>query len=59
MPGSHNPGIAEPHQSVVTAIRHAAQQGWFSSAEAQAIIDRVRAQSPPADRPAIRTERWG
>lgn len=51
MPDDRSPGIAETHQSMVTAIRHAAQQGWFSTAEADAIIDRVRTQSLPATIP--------
>jgi hypothetical protein len=34
--------ITELHRSTVTAIRHAAQQGWFTAAEARSLIDRVR-----------------
>jgi len=56
MSDDHSSGIAEPHQSMVTAIRRAAEQGRFSAAEADAIIDRVRTP-PPAGVPTTRTER--
>ncbi|WP_434446797.1 hypothetical protein [Lentzea sp. E54] len=36
-------GIAEPHQSTVAAIRRAAGLGLFSAAEAELMIDRIRA----------------
>lgn len=35
--------IAEPHQSTVAAILHAVRQGLFTAAEAETLIDRVRA----------------
>jgi hypothetical protein len=35
-------GIAEPHRSAVAAILLAAQQGLFTAAEADLLIDRVR-----------------
>jgi hypothetical protein len=34
--------VAEPHQSTVAAILSAAQQGLFTVAEAELMIDRVR-----------------
>jgi hypothetical protein len=37
-------GIAEPHRSTVAAILRATEQGLFSAAEAQLMIDRVRTQ---------------
>lgn len=42
-------GIAEPQQSLATAIRHAAQQGWLTAADAGLLIDRVLAHAavPP------------
>ncbi|WP_143467060.1 hypothetical protein [Lentzea kentuckyensis] len=36
-------GIAEPHQSTVASIQHAAGLGLFSAAEADLMIDRIRA----------------
>ncbi|NGY63107.1 hypothetical protein G7043_29730 [Lentzea sp. NEAU-D13] len=36
-------GIAEPHQSTVASIQHAAGLGLFSAAEAELVIDRIRA----------------
>lgn len=36
-------GIAEPHQSTVASIQHAAGLGLFSAAEAELAIDRIRA----------------
>jgi hypothetical protein len=41
-----NPRIAEPDQSMAAAIVDAAKQGWFTSAEAEDLIDRIRATSP-------------
>ena len=35
--------IAEPHQSTVAAIVRAAELGLFTAAQAQIMIDRVRA----------------
>jgi hypothetical protein len=35
-------GIAEPHQSIVVTILGAVEQGVFSDAEADMLIDRVR-----------------
>ncbi|HKS48967.1 MAG TPA: hypothetical protein VJT49_28440 [Amycolatopsis sp.] len=37
-------GIAEPHRSTVAAILRATEQGLFSAAEAELMIDRVRTQ---------------
>jgi len=36
-------GIAEPHQSTVASIQHAVGLGLFSAAEAELMIDRIRA----------------
>lgn len=36
-------GIAEPHQSTVAAIQSAVRLGLFSTAEAEPMIDRIRA----------------
>lgn len=44
----HTPGIAEPHQSVVAAIRQAVGEGWFSTADANALIDRLRESNTSA-----------
>jgi hypothetical protein len=43
-------GIAEPHQSAVTAVLRAARQGVLSAAEADLLIERIlaRATSPPS-----------
>jgi hypothetical protein len=43
-------GIAEPHQSAVTAVLRAALQGVFSAAEAALLIERIRARAilPPS-----------
>jgi hypothetical protein len=38
-------GIAEAHQSCVVTIVRAAEQGLFTEAEADFLIDRVRALS--------------
>lgn len=38
-------GIAEPHQSTVMAILRAVGQGLFSAADADMLIDRVRAHT--------------
>lgn len=46
--------IAEPHQSTVAAIVRAAERGLFTAAQAQIMIDRVRAHLTP--RPIIRTD---
>lgn len=35
--------IAEPHQSTVAAIVRAAERGLFTAAQAQVMIDRIRA----------------
>lgn len=35
-------GIAEPHRSIVVTILGAVEQGLFSEAEADMLIDRVR-----------------
>lgn len=35
-------GIAEPHESTVVDILHAVGQGWFTAAEADILIGRVR-----------------
>ncbi|WIX75440.1 hypothetical protein QRX50_28445 [Amycolatopsis carbonis] len=39
-------GIAEPHLSTVAAIVGYVRQGRFTEAEAQRMIDRVRARGP-------------
>lgn len=44
-------GIAEPHQSAVTAVLHAALQGVFSAAEADLLIERIRARATPSPSP--------
>jgi hypothetical protein len=46
-------GIAEPHQSTVAAILRAAEMGVFTSAQAELLIDRVRAllTAPPIEFP--------
>jgi hypothetical protein len=44
-------GIAEPHQSAVTAILCAALQGVFSAAEADLLIERIRARATPSASP--------
>lgn len=36
-------GIAEPHQSTVSAIQRGVQLGLFTAADADLMIDRVRA----------------
>lgn len=36
-------GVAEPHQSTVAAILRAVEQGLFTAAQADMLIDRVRA----------------
>ncbi len=36
-------GIAGPHQSTVAAILRAAEMGLFTAAQAELLIDRVRA----------------
>lgn len=59
MPDKAFPGIAEPRQSMVTAIRHAAQQGWFTAVEAEALIDRVLTPSRLGTEPTTRIERPG
>jgi len=47
--------IAEAHLSTVEAIRYAARQGLFTAAQAEMLIDRVRAHvtavPPPAPQP--------
>lgn len=43
-------GIAEPHQSTVTTILRAVQLGLFTEAQAQLLIDRVRAHVTPLPR---------
>ncbi len=52
MGASKSPRIAEPYQSMVAAMVHATQQGWFTPAEAEELIDRVQATaqapSPPS-----------
>lgn len=35
-------GIPEPHRSTVAAILRATQQGLFTTAEAELLIDRIR-----------------
>lgn len=42
-------GIAEPHQSAVTAVLRAARQGVFSAAEADLLIERIRARTTISD----------
>jgi hypothetical protein len=44
-------GIAEPHQSAVTAILRAAMQGVFSAAETVLLIERIRARAIPSSSP--------
>jgi hypothetical protein len=44
-------GIAEPHQSAVTAVLRAALQGVFSAAEAALLIARIRARAIPSPSP--------
>jgi hypothetical protein len=39
--------IAEPHQSTVAAIVRAVERGLFTTAQAQIMIDRVRAHLTP------------
>ncbi|MET0235754.1 MAG: hypothetical protein ABW224_14010 [Kibdelosporangium sp.] len=36
-------GVAQPHQSTVDAILRAAKLGLFTAAEAETLIDRIRA----------------
>lgn len=36
-------GIADPHQSTVASIQRAVMSGLFSAAEAELMIDRIRA----------------
>ena len=43
-------GIAEPHQSAVTAILRAALQGVYSDEEAGMLIERIRASATTPDR---------
>jgi len=43
--------IAEPHQSAVTAVLLAALQGVFSAAEADLLIERIRARAIPSPSP--------
>lgn len=38
-------GVAEPHQSAVMAVLRAALQGVFSDAEADLLIERIRARA--------------
>jgi hypothetical protein len=42
-------GIAEPHQSAVTAILRAALQGVYSDEEAGMLIKRIRASATTSD----------
>lgn len=54
-------GIAEPHQSAVTAVLHAALQGVFSAAEAALLIERIRARAIPSPSPSndgLRPPQW-
>jgi hypothetical protein len=44
-------GIAEPHQSAVTAVLRASLQGAFSADEADLLIDRIRARATPSASP--------
>lgn len=47
-------GIAEPHLSAVTAVLRAALQGVLSAAEADLLIEQIRARAdgpPPSDSP--------
>jgi hypothetical protein len=47
--------IAEAHQSTVAAIVRAAELGLFTGAQAQAMIDRIRAHltAPPITRSVV------
>jgi hypothetical protein len=54
-------GIAEPHQSAVSAILRAALAGAFSAEEAELLIERIRARdtaSPSSieDRTGLRSD---
>jgi hypothetical protein len=44
-------GIAEPHQSAVTAVLRASLEGVFSPAEAALLIERIRARAIPSPSP--------
>jgi hypothetical protein len=44
-------GIAEPHQSAVTAVLRAAVQGVFSADEADLLVERIRARATPSVSP--------
>jgi len=41
-------GIAEPHRSAVSAVLRAVLQGVFSAAEADLLIERIRACATPS-----------
>nr|WP_157528981.1 hypothetical protein [Kibdelosporangium sp. MJ126-NF4]CEL21059.1 hypothetical protein [Kibdelosporangium sp. MJ126-NF4]CTQ95427.1 hypothetical protein [Kibdelosporangium sp. MJ126-NF4] len=45
IPASRFDGVAEAHQSCVACILRAARHGLFTEAEADLLIDRVRALS--------------
>lgn len=45
LPAAPVAGVTEPHRSTVTAILCAAQQGLFSAAEADLLVNRVRAHA--------------
>jgi hypothetical protein len=49
------PGVAEPHQSTVATILRAAETGHFTAAQAEVMIDRVRAHltAPPVEFPSF------
>lgn len=51
--------IAEPHQSTVAAIVRAAERGLFTAAQAQIMIDRVRAHLTVADHGRDVSPSWG
>lgn len=54
-------GIAEPHQSAVTAVLRAALQGVLSAAEADLLIGRIRACATPSPVPikdGLYTPQW-
>jgi hypothetical protein len=44
-------GVAEPQQSTVTAVLRAALQGVFGEAEADRLIERIRARAIPSPSP--------
>ena len=48
-------GIAEPHQSTVAAIERAVGLGLFGAADAELMIDRIRALSTgdPTEAPPV------